>query len=73
MTTLVYQTESFNKTPEQAAQEFARTYFDKPRQIKSMAGNEFSLKDGLSKYQVAHVPGGGYEVDVFKIYRIGLV
>lgn len=73
MTTQVYQADSYNKTESDIAAEFARSWFAEPRQVEKIKPDHtFTLVDGVSVYQIVHIPGGGYAVDVYRIYQLGL-
>jgi hypothetical protein len=56
MKEVVYQVSAHEYTPKQAAEEFARKWFDRPRQVERFADNRFSLVDGIAEYEVIRVP-----------------
>jgi hypothetical protein len=73
---LVYQALAYNTSALSAAENFARSYFDKPRQVVDFTpGDEqhpatFMLKDGRATYRIQYDPGIKLvSSPVFKIYR----
>ena len=56
MSEIVYQVSAHEYTPKQAAEEFARKWFDHPRQIEGFANNRFHLVDGVAEYEVVRIP-----------------
>jgi hypothetical protein len=57
---IVYQCDTYNKSARDAAVDFARTYFDKPRDIVVISEGfgifEFRLKNGVALYFVHYIP-----------------
>ena len=60
---IVYQVLQHGHTPRQAAEEFARKWFDKPRDIEwfDEATNIFALVNGVARYEVRNIPAIKYE------------
>ncbi len=64
MATDIWQCDAYGRTLASAANEFARTYWDKPRKVENLQAdpNEnnaatFQVKEGLATYSIYHVEG----------------
>ncbi len=66
----LWQTCAYNYTPQSAAQEFARTYWDKPRQVIWKGKDTFQVEDGIRVYRVVFQPS---KDDRPALYLIGVV
>lgn len=67
--TLVYQCDTFDRTHQQAANDFAATNFGEPRRATKLNGkNEFKLRDGRSTYEVSTIKYNG--INVYQIHRL---
>ncbi len=53
---IVYQVSAQDHTPQQAAEEFARTWFPTPRMVEQFSENRFTLVNGVAEYEVIHIP-----------------
>lgn len=69
---LVFSTDAHGKSREDAAREFAATYFDKPRRLwKVFDSGRFELVDGAASYQIVYRPAVPHAtIGVFRIYRM---
>jgi hypothetical protein len=52
--TPLWQTGADGYTPQSAAQEFVRTYWDKPRNLIWLGNNTFQVEDGVRTYRVVY-------------------
>jgi hypothetical protein len=54
--TLIWSVTDYHRTPADAAEEFALTYWDRPRRLETHpdAGGRFRMADGAATYLVVH-------------------
>ncbi len=65
--TLLWQADAYNRTARSAAEEFARTYWDKPRRVVWGEGGTFQVEDGVRTYSVHLQPARDTTPAIYQI------
>lgn len=75
--TLRYQVEAQDTTPKDAAQQFARNWFDEPRTVIQYGvpvADQFRLVDGTCTYEVRYVRAVRFEsVALWQVWQLAKV
>jgi hypothetical protein len=66
-----FQTESYNKTPRQAVDEFSNEWPDGKRKVKWLDATTFKFVDGTCHYRMERIPAIRFEtVEVYAVFKM---